>query len=252
MYLEHFGFQRQPFSITPDTHFFLELGSTRDLYRKIIQGINRQRQPVAVIGESGMGKTVLCRRLIKAIRSHRGRYHLCYLPDPTLPEKRLRKTLDDLWEFSRSSSLLPVIVIDEAQAMPTESLILLGQKLEDNANAGQLVPCVLFAQTELYHDLQQPGLAPLARQLDTIYRLEPLTAQETGVYLQQRLQRAAYQGPPLFTESLTPLIHDLTGGTPRLINILAHKILMVAYGKGISDISRNHVMKAATDTESLQ
>ncbi len=145
-----------------------------------------------------------------------------------------------------------VLCLDEAQAMPLESMeaIRLLTNLETEKN--KLLQIILFGQPELNIRLQQDSIRQLNQRITFHYHLTPLKRGDMDYYLSHRLKVAKFSGGQLFSQPAVKLLHAASGGIPRLVNILAHKALMLAYGEGKQHIEARHVRAAATDTESAK
>ncbi|MGL4932916.1 MAG: ExeA family protein, partial [Aeromonas sp.] len=114
--------------------------------------------------------------------------------------------------------------------------------------SSKLLQIVLFGQPELDARLARPHLRQLRQRIGFSYGLRPLQLDETRAYLEHRLQVSGYRGAPLFTGRAMAMLWQASRGIPRLINILAHKCLMLAYGRGTRQIDRQLVRLAIRDT----
>ncbi len=266
----HYGLVESPFSLTPDTGYYCELPHHDAAFESVLYALSSGEGFVKVTGEVGTGKTLLCRRLLNYLASHQS--ETAYIPNPTLSPaglwvalgaeiglsgykrlSELRHAVEkQLIEIARSGKPL-VLVIDEAQTLPAETLegIRLISNLETERR--KLIQIVLFGQPELDVILNKQAFRQLKQRITTSASLEPLSAPELiGTYLNHRLSCAGYQGAPLFTRAAVRLIWLSSEGTPRLINVLANKALLVAFGKGHNTITEKHVEAAAADTESVK
>ena len=142
-----------------------------------------------------------------------------------------------------------VVLIDEAQALPDETLeaIRLFGNLETESS--KLLQIVLFGQPELDARLAKPHLRQLRQRIGFSYCLRPLRFDETRAYLEHRLQVSGYRGAPLFAGRAMRLLWRASRGIPRLINILAQKCLMLAYGQGVRQVDSRLVRLAIRDTD---
>ncbi|MGH8711185.1 MAG: ExeA family protein, partial [Burkholderiales bacterium] len=145
-----------------------------------------------------------------------------------------------------------VICLDEAQTMPLESLEALRLLTNLETEKRKLVQVVLFGQPELDKRLAQPSVRQLRQRITFHYHLGALAKNELDHYLTHRLNVAGYRGNRLFTGSAVRLMHRLSGGIPRLVNILAHKTLLLVYGEGERQVLPRHVRAAAADTPSVK
>ncbi len=270
MYLEHFGFERSPFTITPDTSFFLDHGSHREAMNVLLLALQSGEGFIKVTGEVGTGKTLLCRRLLNTLDDN---FVSAYIPNPALspvaPRMALAEELDI--EFARNTGqhrLLQrisqrlielhaagkqvVLLLDEAQSIPDESMEALRLLTNLETEQDKLLQVVLFGQPELDQRLQQVQLRQLRQRILFNYTLQPLDRATLEVYLNHRLLIAGYRGAPLFTRGALKLLHRTSRGIPRLANILCHKALLSAFGRGDHLIKPLHIRQAAADTEDVQ
>jgi len=266
MYLEHFGLREAPFRITPHTEFFFagaKRGATLDA---LAYAISHDEGIVKVSGEVGSGKTMLCRMLLEKLAPD---FETVFLANPSLtreeilyaiaselkaplPEGRTHLLLgalqDRLIEIYASGRRV-VVLIDEAHAMPPETLeeIRLLSNLETSRH--KLVKIALFGQPELNQHLSDPSMRQLRERITHNFALEPLRRNDVGAYLMFRLRAAGYRGPDLFTPAAKQLISDASEGLTRRINILADKALLAAFSEGGHLIDARQVKAAIADAQ---
>ncbi len=267
MYLNHFGLSEFPFSITPDTSFVCSLQGHQEALNTLLVALNGGEGFVKISGEVGTGKTLLCRRLLQSLDAG---WVTAYLPNPNLDGDTLLRALAEefgvedfagldqyhllrrvnlaLLGFARAKKRV-VVCIDEAQAMPIETLEALRLLSNLETEKRKLVQIVLFGQPELDAKLRRPEVRQLLQRIAFHYRLGTLKKSELELYLAHRLRVAGFRGEALFSPAALRALHRASGGTPRLINILAHKTLLAAFGEGRQTIRRRHVRLAAGDTE---
>ena len=267
MYLEHFGLREAPFTLTPDTEFFFNHGSHQEALNVLLVALRAGEGFIKVTGEVGTGKTLLCRKLLNVLDDD---VVTAYLPNPFLNPTALRMALAEELDvaFARnigqhrllkliaerlvelSGAHKPVVLLlDEAQAMPDESLEALRLLTNLETEKSKLMQVVLFGQPELDTRLARRSLRQLRQRIAFSYRLEPLSRRTLVEYVQHRLQVAGHQGSALFSDAAIGRLHRSSSGIPRLVNLLCHKALMAAYGAGDSKVGVRHVGRAATDTE---
>jgi MSHA biogenesis protein MshM len=271
MYLEHFGMQEMPFSITPDTSFFYNHGSYQEALNVLMVAIGSGEGFIKITGEVGTGKTLLCRKLLNLLEAPD--YVTAYIPNPCLTPAGLRMALADelgvayarnmgqhrllnlisekLIELNGEGKRV-VLLLDEAQALPDDSMEGLRLLTNLETEKSKLLQVVMFGQPELDQRLAQDKLRQLRQRVTFSYRLSPIDREGLSGYLAHRLLVAGYHGKPLFTKEALESLYRTSRGIPRLINILAHKTLMAAYGRGSSNIVREHVSLAAQDTEGVE
>ncbi|MFQ2164890.1 MSHA fimbrial biogenesis protein MshM [Aeromonas hydrophila] len=269
MYLNHFGLQEAPFGLTPNTGFYYGLPPHEEARQVLNWALAQGEGFIKVTGEVGTGKTLLCRKLLSELGSEERPVRLAWLPNPHLNPAELRIALAlELGLAVRDQSELDltdrihrhlialhqqgsrvVVLIDEAQALPDETLeaIRLFGNLETESS--KLLQIVLFGQPELDARLAKPHLRQLRQRIGFSYCLRPLRFDETRAYLEHRLQISGYRGAPLFGGRALRQLWRASRGIPRLINILAQKCLMLAYGQGARQIDSRLVRLAVRDTD---
>ena len=267
MYLDHFGLSELPFGITPDTSFTVLTRSHQEALNTLLVALNSGEGFIKITGEVGTGKSLLCRRLLQALPENAVS---AYLPNPYLAPRTLLLALaeelgvavdsasDDYHLLKCVNEALlayagderPVVVcIDEAQAMPLETLESLRLLSNLETEKRKLLQIVLFGQPELDRKLAEPSVRQLLQRIAFHYRLGCLGREEVGNYLAHRLRVAGYRGDELFAPRTVRSLHRASRGTPRLLNILAHKSLLAVYGEGKHAVLSRHVRQAAADTE---
>lgn len=270
MYLQHFGLVEPPFSLTPDTHFVFSNHDHQAALNTVLLGLKGGEGFIKVTGEVGTGKTLLCRRILQSLED--GAVP-AYLPNPQIDARtlylgiaeELRLTVDaglDTYHLLKAlnRALLdiaasggPVVVlIDEAQAMPLETLEALRLLSNLETEKRKLMQVVILGQPELDEKLRDPSVRQLLQRIAFHYRLGGLRRDEVEHYLSYRLRVAGHRGDGLFLRGATRAIHDSSRGTPRVVNILAHKALLAAFGEGVGRVERRHVAAAAADTEAAR
>jgi MSHA biogenesis protein MshM len=144
-----------------------------------------------------------------------------------------------------------VLLIDEAQALPEETLEALRLLTNLETEQNKLLQVVLFGQPELDATLARHEFRQLLQRITFSYRLRPLDVTDTGRYLQERLSVAGYRGEPLFSRAAVRLLVRGSGGIPRLLNILGNKALMATYGEGRRQVGAAQVRRALADTDGV-
>ncbi|MEX0965251.1 MAG: AAA family ATPase [Pseudohongiellaceae bacterium] len=272
MYLQHFGLRELPFSLTPNTHFFLNMASYHKAYNMLMVSLANAEGFIKIVGEVGTGKTMLCRKVLNTLEEDKENYVTAYIPNPVLSPKglflafaeelnieidqdvghhRLLKAITErLVEFSAQNKQV-VLFIDEAHAMPEQTLEALRLLTNIETEQVKLFQVVLFAQPELDVLLSQPSLRQLRQRITFSFEIEALDRDGVERYVVHRLATAGYNGPFLFSKRALDFLFRTSDGIPRVINILCHKALMVAFGKGERTVQIDHVKNAADDTEGV-
>ncbi|MCB2388531.1 ExeA family protein [Thalassolituus alkanivorans] len=265
---QFYGLKQPPFGLTPNTEFYVELPSQKQAFELLLFALSSGEGFIKVTGEVGTGKTLLCRRLLNALSVDGVR--TAYIPNPALGAEGLWRAIacelglntenksdlqvqEDiqqcLLQFALNAQPV-VLIIDEAQCMPEDTLEALRLISNLETERQKLVQIVLFGQPELNLTLAQPRFRQLLQRITYSADLRPLNNSEAlAVYLQQRLSIAGYRGMPLFQASALKHLWQASRGIPRLVNILAAKTLLVGYGNGSHQLESRHVAKAVADTE---
>ena len=270
MYLKYFGLRELPFTITPDTGFFMNRAGYQDALNVLLIALRSGEGFVKVTGEVGVGKTLLCRKLINSLD---GNYVTAYIYNPYLqPETLLYAIADEIGveyeptinrhilEKNITAALLDIhangkqmiLCLDEAQAMPIKTLEVIRLLTNIETEKKKLIQVVLFGQPELDTVLEHPSIRQLKQRITYSYKLLPLNRAALGKYVQHRLVVAGGNGNNLFSNTILNQLHKASGGVPRLVNILSHKSLLAAYGDGSRSIKSRHMQAAIKDTMEAQ
>jgi MSHA biogenesis protein MshM len=266
MYKAHFGLRELPFGITPDTSFVYACMSHQQALNTLLVASRNGEGFIKITGEVGTGKTLLCRRFLATLDQNCAS---AYIPNPYLEPRALLMALAEelgveiprdsdqhhllkgltraLLNFARQGKIV-VLCLDEAQAMPIETLEALRLLTNLETEKRKLLQVVLFGQPELDVKLAQAAVRQLRQRITFQYKLLALGREEVSHYLAHRLRVAGYRGSGLFPEPAVKLLHRLSGGVPRLINIIAHKSMLLAFGEGMQQVLPRHVRDAAADT----
>jgi len=270
MYRTHFALREPPFGLTPDTAFVFACTPHQEALNTLLIALESGEGFMKITGEVGTGKTLLCRRFLSQLD---GSYVSAYLPNPLLdahglllalaeelriPFDResdpheLTKTLNHaLLDFARAGKKV-VVCLDEVQAMPYETLESLRLLSNLETEKRKLFQVILFGQPELDARLGHESVRQLRQRITFQYNLSPLSREEVEYYIGHRLRVAGYLGDRLFDRSAIKSLYRASRGVPRLINVLAHKAMLAAFGEGRHHVTAGHVRKAANDTPSAR
>ena len=269
MYLYHFGLTELPFTLTPNTKFYLPLQPHDEALAVLTTALQAGEGFIKVIGEVGTGKTLLCRKLLNEIPAH---FVTAYIPNPYLNPDELRRAVAvelGIKQAQRMSVQLltqriqnrllelhgqghsVVLILDEAQALPETSLEALRLFTNLETETRKLLQVVLFAQPELDERLAQTQFRQLRQRITFSYALRAMNAAEVKQYIQHRMHVAGYKGASLFSDSICKKITKVSNGIPRLVNVLCHKVLMLTYGQGHYQITNKILNAAIIDTEGV-
>ncbi len=271
MYYDYFGFDRAPFSLTPDTEFFFPYPDHDAALLTTLAALQMGEGIIKVTGEVGSGKSLVCRKLLNNMPDD---FVSAYLPNPNLDPKQLLRTIADELYIKHSAKSTPyqlvkaitfslvekakkkkhvVMVIDEAQAMPLQTLETLRLLTNLETEQRKLLQIVLFAQPELDRKLELPQIRQLAQRITFSSVIKPMKPTHTNVqaYLNHRLRTAGYQRGDLFSPDAIKRLAKASHGTPRILNILASKALLVAYGQRASKVTSEHVKASIKDSSTV-
>ena len=270
MYLEHFDLKALPFTITPDTEFFMNRAGYQDALNVLLVALRSGEGFIKVTGEVGVGKTLLCRKLLHSLK---GEFTTAYIYNPYLePDTLLFAIADELgvaYEATTNRHILQkhitlrllknleqgkrvILCLDEVQAMPVRTLETLRLLTNIETEKRKLIQVVLFGQPELDVLLEQPSIRQLKQRITFAYQLKPLNRAAVRAYLRHRLMVAGYKGRDFFSSAAMDQLHSTSGGIPRMINILSHKAMLAAYGRGDHHIGSRHVRAAVKDSPEAQ
>lgn len=267
MYQDFFQLVAMPFSLTPNPNFFCQLKGHQEALNTLQFCIKSGEGFIKIVGEVGSGKTLLCRKLLESLDDN---FVTAYIPNPELNPVELRKA------FARELGLDPnrwqdqhelltviyqqlislhqqgkkvVLIVDESQALSDESLETVRLLTNLETENYKLLQVVLFGQPELDDRLQQPNLRQLKQRITFSYSLPLMNRDDLDAYLHHRLAVAGYTHNDLFTKKAKYLLYQASKGTPRIVNIISHKALLVAFGRGDKVIDHKTMQVAVQDTE---
>ena len=267
MYLDHYGLAEAPFRITPHTDFFFAGANRGTTLEALLYAITHDEGIVKISGEVGSGKTMLCRVLMERLPEN---VAIIYLANPSLSREDILYALADelgieVPEHSRTNTVMRalqehlvnlyatgkqvVVLIDEAHAMPVETLeeIRLLSNLESNRH--KLLQLVLFGQPEINDTLARSDMRQLRDRITHNFNLEPLVRDDITQYLDFRMRAAGYHGPSVFAPEAVKSIAKASQGLTRRINILADKALLASYAAGVHLVGDREVKAAIKDSE---
>ena len=276
MYLSHYGLAEPPFAITPDPRFVFLGERHRDALAHLLYGIGQGGSGgfVQLTGEVGTGKTTLCRLVLGQLPED-VRIALVLNPKQTplellesvcaelqVPQATRRRSLktqvDALNEYllqAYADGLRVVLMIDEAQELSRELLEQVRLLTNLETDTQKLLQIVLIGQPKLRETLARPGLRQLAQRITARYHLTPLQPAETAAYLRHRLSVAGASAFP-FEDKAVARLHALSGGVPRLLNVLGDRALVAGYVHGrqrvdarLVDLAAAEVLPAATPAQ---
>jgi general secretion pathway protein A len=265
MYLKHFNLSERPFSITPDPRFLYMSLRHREALAHLLYGLGEGGGFVQLTGEVGTGKTTMCRCLLEKVPDN---VDLALVLNPKVTSIELIATVCDelgieYQEKDASIKMLTdvlnhylleahakgrrtVLIIDEAQNLSADVLEQIRLLTNLETPTQKLLQIILIGQPELRTLLQREDMRQLAQRVTARYRLEPVTREETGAYIKHRLHICGVTRP-VFNKTAVDRIYKLSGGIPRLINVLCDRALLGAYTVDKLQIDKKIVQHAANE-----
>lgn len=272
MYEDYYGFVQPPFSLTPDPRFLYRSESHDVALQQVWQAIRRKEGFIVLTGDIGTGKTTLCRTLLEQFDQTT---FTALILNPFLSvEELLREILLSFGVASKDAlkngrlataskhelvrtlhdfllSLVPlhgsaVLIIDEAQHLSTDVLEEIRVLSNLETNDQKLLQVVIVGQLNLLDILHKAELRQLNQRISIRCSLKPLTREEVEAYVTHRLWVARGSTSVTFTPKAFDLVHAISGGVPRMINLLCDRSLMIACGKQTNQITEDDVVGAAT------
>jgi general secretion pathway protein A len=265
MYQSYFGLAEAPFSIAPDPRYLYMSERHQEALAHLLYGVNGSGGFVLLTGEVGAGKTTVCRCLLEQIPES---CDVAYIFNPRQTVEELLATIcaefgitvppgntsvkvfvDCINTYlldAHARGRHTVLVIDEAQNLSAD--VLEQMRLLTNLETSQrkLLQIILLGQSELAEMLARPELRQLAQRIIARYHLGPLAKQEVADYVRHRLGVAGTQRK-LFPDSLMNRLYRLSGGTPRVINVLCDRALLGAYVQAKERVDSATLKQAARE-----
>ncbi len=266
MYEAYYGLTEKPFNLTPDPRFLYLSPKHKEAFAHLMYGIRNRSGFVMVSGEIGTGKTTICRSLLKQLDPNT---EVAFIFNPYLsPEELLKKInrdfgiessadsvrglIDELNEYLLRESAEGkncVLIIDEAQNLETEILeqIRLLSNLETETQ--KLLQIILIGQPELAQKLELHEMRQLNQRITARYHLEALNEEESLHYIAFRLRVAGGGDKIRFDRKAVKLVYKISQGTPRVINALCDRALLIGYTKELTEITANVIHQAAEEIQ---
>jgi MSHA biogenesis protein MshM len=266
LYLEHFGLVEPPFRITPHPDFFFDGADRGATLEGLTYAILHDEGIVKLSGEIGSGKTTLCRVLMERLPAE---VETVFLANPSYSRSEILHAIaEELGRPPSDGSAAPalrdlqahlielyasgrrvVVMIDEAHAMPEETLeqVRLLSNLESSRH--KLLQIVLFGQPELDEALAKPSMRQLKDRITHSFRTRPLAVDEVSKYVSFRMRAAGYKGPEVFSEAAIAAIARASSGLTRRINVLCDKSLLAAFAANTHAVTPRQVRVAVADSD---
>jgi general secretion pathway protein A len=265
MYLNYYGFKKEPFQITPDPEFLFLSPSHKEAMASIIYGIEEKKGFVAIFGGVGVGKTTILRAYLERVNKDQAK--LIYIFNANLTFKSLLTTIyqdlgitvsaDDIFlmvnrlhealveEYKNKHSV--VLIIDEAQNMPIETLENLRMLSNLETSTDKLIQIVLIGQPEFEDNLNRYELRQLRQRIAIRATILPLTREESARYIEHRLSKVMIKNEPVFTKGAIKEIAAYSEGIPRVINIICDNAFITGYGYQKKPVTAKIVREISAD-----
>lgn len=265
MYLRYYGLQQHPFHITPDPEFLFASPSHREAFAGLVYGIEQRKGFITMTGEVGTGKTTVLRAALDKLRSDKLGIIYLFNPDISFDDllQNLLKELGQNVKERRTSWMLNclnwvlinhyrqggnmVLVIDEAQNMPAETLEKIRVLSNLETSKQKLLQIVLVGQPELDAVLRQHSLRQLTQRIAVKATLKPLTRSQSEQYIHHRVKRAGGGIHAIFAKTALKSVVKYGRGIPRRLNVLCDNALIAGYGNHAKPITANLVHEVARD-----
>jgi general secretion pathway protein A len=266
MYERFYGLRELPFELTPNPKYLFLTPQHREALSNLQYGLFSAKAITVLVGEAGTGKTTL---LQTALESEACSYVSCvYLNNPVLTRQEfveilsarfhlsprageskavLLEELDGVLRERRTWGQITALVIDEAQRLSGELLEEIRLLANIETATEKLLPLVLAGQPELRDRLNEPGLRQLKQRITLRCEITPFNLEETGAYVAWRIQMAGGDAAKLFTRDAVQMIHQKSGGIPRVINVICDNALVTACGLERQSVDRAIVVEVVRD-----
>lgn len=267
MYLQHFGLEKNPFSLTPDPRFLFLTAQHREALAALLFGVTERKGFMVMTGEAGTGKTTLIRKLLLSLPAASARFSVLINPAlsrselfesvlmdfglkeiPSSKAMRLSLFKDMLIEANRAGKI-SVLVVDEAHLLTAELIEEIRLLSNFETSEQKLLQIILAGQKELNPMLNLQSMTQVRQRIAIRMQLDPLSRDEIERYLRIRWTRAGARDPLPFSGQAIELVSNFSNGVPRVINAMCDAALVNAYGTGKKEIGAEDILEVAADLQ---
>lgn len=266
MYEKFFGLRERPFDLAPNPRFLLLTETHREALANLEYGLTGRKGLTLLVGEAGAGKTTVIRAALA--EWEKAGHFVALLNNPTL-------TRDEFLEFLAASFKLPAeagtsktrllaeltalvtarhqrglitgLLIDEAQSLSTELLEEVRLLVNIETNSDKLFQVILAGQPELATRLNEPALRQIKQRVALRCRLATLTVREAAAYVAGRIQVAGGVAGQVFTREAVQLIHEHSGGIPRVISVICDNAMLAGFAADRRPVTSDIVEEVCRD-----
>jgi type II secretory pathway predicted ATPase ExeA/cell division septation protein DedD len=267
MYRDFYHLKSEPFSTHPNPGVIFISDTHKEAWFYLLFGIDTQEPFLVLTGEYGMGKTLLCLRLIQVLKK-KGKRPIEYVPNPNEGYggilRRIASRLDIspvpedegilqdmIYDYFRSDTenIRFYLIVDDAHELSTEILTKLKHLSTFSHNGVFPFIMIFIAHPSFLKDLKTPAINSLNQRIKRRYHLSRFSFEETKNYIFFRLLKSGATGIPAFPEETLQKIFEYSGGVPRLINNICDTCLLIGASKELSTISPDIVDEARSLVE---
>lgn len=264
MYEMFYGFSDKPFRITPDQNYFYDSNTHKKARSYIAYGIDRGDGFVVIIADSGLGKTILCKKIesesdsmIKKIIINTSSVNgddllrliaLKFdLKIEGYSKSEILVSIERQLHSLMSSGQRVVLLIDDAQALSVESLEQIKLLCDVQSNNKQIMQCVLFATDTLRELLNRPQMASFRQHIVSSCKINSLDSDDIKGYINFRLTKSGWRENPILSSEIYDMIFEYSLGNPRVINILMERVLLYCYIEDVDVVNSNVIRNVIRD-----
>ena len=267
MYQGFYKLKENPFRLSPDPSYLCMTAQHREALAGLVYSLCNDVGLAVLVGEAGTGKTTLLYSLLNLLE--RRRFVTAMINNPTMSraefydfmlaklevecpsalKSRQLLALEDALRRNLAAGRPSVLIVDEAQRLPTELLEEIRLLLNLETPKEKLLRMVVSGQPELVEILRRPEMRQLKQRISCLCKLDPLSLEELEEYVNHRLLMAGMAAQTLFSRENIALIYGCTGGIPRLVNSVCDGALRTGFGLQSRFITEVIIREAAKDLD---